>query len=405
MRCSRRCTRWPARVRTRGSRPSKVRPSETPPDGRQMAPVAPLGVVPGGRRRRRQVRASALRVRRFARHRNRAASACRRDCARCGTAGTGRGERISACGAAALRAPARRGTGPRPPAGAHVTPPFRIDMLDGPADLDGIQEVDRLSFPSPWTRAMYEEEFQHPGTAFIIVLRTGTTPVAGYCSYRLVADELQVNNVAVSRNTGERVTAAPSWSPPLITDGGRRPHRPSGGERSNLAARRLYVSLGSCSRRAAAVLPPSGGGRLGSGQGCPDSWTGSDGLNRRDPCATVRLGTVSTVTPAAARGRKDLHASSQAHSRASRKPRYKEAESMTVNVQDHRSMLLQTDDEFRQLAPDTRKLEQRLAELAGKTHLTEPEHLEQRRSRSGSCSSRIAWKTSCGVLSKRSRTA
>ena len=50
---------------------------------------------------------------------------------------------------------------------------------------------------------------------------------------------------------------------------------------------------------------------------------------------------------------------------------------MTVNVQDHRSMLLQTDDEFRLLAARHRELEQRLAELAGKTHLTEPEHLEQ----------------------------
>jgi len=50
---------------------------------------------------------------------------------------------------------------------------------------------------------------------------------------------------------------------------------------------------------------------------------------------------------------------------------------MTVNVQDHRSMLLQTDDEFRQLAARHKELEQRLAELAGKPHLTDPEHLEQ----------------------------
>ncbi len=50
---------------------------------------------------------------------------------------------------------------------------------------------------------------------------------------------------------------------------------------------------------------------------------------------------------------------------------------MTVNVQDHRSMLLQSDDEFRQLAARHKELEQRLAELADKSHLTEPEHLEQ----------------------------
>ena len=50
---------------------------------------------------------------------------------------------------------------------------------------------------------------------------------------------------------------------------------------------------------------------------------------------------------------------------------------MTVNVQDHRSMLLQTDDEFQQLAARHKELEHRLSELAGKSHLTEPEHLEQ----------------------------
>jgi uncharacterized protein YdcH (DUF465 family) len=50
---------------------------------------------------------------------------------------------------------------------------------------------------------------------------------------------------------------------------------------------------------------------------------------------------------------------------------------MTVNVQDHRSMLIQTDDEFRQLAARHKELDQRLVELADKPHLTEPEHLEQ----------------------------
>jgi len=52
---------------------------------------------------------------------------------------------------------------------------------------------------------------------------------------------------------------------------------------------------------------------------------------------------------------------------------------MTVNAQDYRAMLLQTDDEFRQLAAKHKELEQRLAELAGKPHLSEPEHLEQAR--------------------------
>ena len=74
---------------------------------------------------------------------------------------------------------------------------MHIDRLAGSADLEGVLEIDRLSFPSPWTRAMYEEELRQPATSFIIVARTGAAPVAGYCSYRVVADELQINNVAV----------------------------------------------------------------------------------------------------------------------------------------------------------------------------------------------------------------
>ena len=48
-----------------------------------------------------------------------------------------------------------------------------------------------------------------------------------------------------------------------------------------------------------------------------------------------------------------------------------------MTVQDHRTMLLQTDDEYRQLATRHKELEQRLSELAGKPHLSDPEHLEQ----------------------------
>lgn len=76
-------------------------------------------------------------------------------------------------------------------------PDYRIDWLNGTSDLDGVQEVDRVSFRAPWTRAMYEQELGNIGHAFIAVLRNAATAVAGYCAYRLVAGELQINNVAV----------------------------------------------------------------------------------------------------------------------------------------------------------------------------------------------------------------
>jgi ribosomal-protein-alanine N-acetyltransferase len=126
-----------------------------------------------------------------------------------------------------------------------VTQPFRIEPLAGPSDLEGVLDVDRLSFPSPWTRAMYEEELRNAGTAFIIVLRIAATPVAGYCSYRLVADELQINNVAVRpehRGKGYGRVLVRS-----ALDHGRAASALTAlleVRRSNLAAQRLYLGMG-----------------------------------------------------------------------------------------------------------------------------------------------------------------
>jgi ribosomal-protein-alanine N-acetyltransferase len=126
-----------------------------------------------------------------------------------------------------------------------VTGSYWIEGLAGPADLDAIQDVDRLSFPSPWTRAMYEEELGQPGLAFIIVLRTHSARVAGYCSYRLVADELQVNNVAVRpEHRGQGFGRALIVS--ALNHGRAAGARTALLEvrRSNLAAQALYRGLG-----------------------------------------------------------------------------------------------------------------------------------------------------------------
>jgi ribosomal-protein-alanine N-acetyltransferase len=126
-----------------------------------------------------------------------------------------------------------------------VSEPFRLDTLDGPEDLDGVQAVDRESFPSPWTRAMYEAELLNTGTAFIIVARTDGTPVAGYCSYRLVADELQINNVAV-RPELRRLGIGRALVQAAVAHGRRGGARIAVLEvrRSNVGAQRLYTGLG-----------------------------------------------------------------------------------------------------------------------------------------------------------------
>ena len=50
-----------------------------------------------------------------------------------------------------------------------------IEPLGDAADLDGVLEVDALSFTRPWTRAMYESEFLNRDTSRMYVLRDADT--------------------------------------------------------------------------------------------------------------------------------------------------------------------------------------------------------------------------------------
>ena len=72
-----------------------------------------------------------------------------------------------------------------------------IGWLADDGDLEAILDIDRLSFPEPWTRAMYEEERRHPDRAFLAVWREPGGSVSGYISFWLVVDEIHINNVAV----------------------------------------------------------------------------------------------------------------------------------------------------------------------------------------------------------------
>ena len=122
---------------------------------------------------------------------------------------------------------------------------YRIEWLDGEADLDGVMEVDRVSFTVPWTRAMYEQELRNTGQSFIAVLRTPAHAVAGYCAYRLVLDETQINNVAVRAELRGR-----GYGRALVEFALER-GRAKGSHvailevrRSNEVARRLYEHIG-----------------------------------------------------------------------------------------------------------------------------------------------------------------
>src|SRR5690349_15038296 len=77
------------------------------------------------------------------------------------------------------------------------SPPFRIEPLVGDTDLDGVLRVEAESFSNPWTREMYAWELQNRNVCHIYVVRTAECPVAAFCAFWLVFDEIHINNVAV----------------------------------------------------------------------------------------------------------------------------------------------------------------------------------------------------------------
>jgi ribosomal-protein-alanine N-acetyltransferase len=122
---------------------------------------------------------------------------------------------------------------------------FRIDPLGGDDDLDGVLAVEAESFTNPWTRDMYAWELQNRSVCHIYVARTDACPVAGFCAFWLVFDEIHINNVAVRPQfRGQGMGTAVMLH---VLDEARR----LGARRatlevraSNEGARRLYERLG-----------------------------------------------------------------------------------------------------------------------------------------------------------------
>jgi ribosomal-protein-alanine N-acetyltransferase len=74
---------------------------------------------------------------------------------------------------------------------------YWIEPLEGEADLDGVLAVEAESFTNPWTREMYAWELRNRNVCHIYVVRTRECPVAGFCAFWLVFDEVHINNVAM----------------------------------------------------------------------------------------------------------------------------------------------------------------------------------------------------------------
>ena len=124
----------------------------------------------------------------------------------------------------------------------HRTDPILATMAVD--DLDEILAIERVSFPTPWTRENFRHEIESNAHAWNVVLREEGRLAAYACCY-LIAGELQINVLAVDPARRRRGHASRLLDDLLGGARGRGAVRASLEVRpSNLAALALYGSHG-----------------------------------------------------------------------------------------------------------------------------------------------------------------
>ncbi len=122
---------------------------------------------------------------------------------------------------------------------------FTIERLGGDEDLQGVLDVEAESFTNPWTRDMYTWELQNRAVCHIYLVRAPDCPVAGFCAFWLVFDEIHINNVALRprfRNQGVGTALMSHVLDEATRLGARRATLEV--RASNAPALRLYTRLG-----------------------------------------------------------------------------------------------------------------------------------------------------------------
>src|SRR5260221_10174357 len=123
---------------------------------------------------------------------------------------------------------------------------FRLEAL-AEADLDEVVEIEKLCFPTPWSRALFAEELKATEICFWTKAcpSSGTPKVAGYMGFWKAVDEAHITNIAVRpefrrQGLGRRlVEAVLSQAKALGCVRATLEVRPS-----NAAALKLYEGLG-----------------------------------------------------------------------------------------------------------------------------------------------------------------
>lgn len=66
-------------------------------------------------------------------------------------------------------------------------------------DIEQVMEVDKRSFPKPWSKEIYTEEIKNNSYAHYFVLEVEDR-IVGFCGMWLVLDEAQITNIAIDPN-------------------------------------------------------------------------------------------------------------------------------------------------------------------------------------------------------------
>lgn len=109
--------------------------------------------------------------------------------------------------------------------------------------LDDVMEIERLSFPQPWTRGMFEREICLPISRFFVAMQGSR--VVGYAGFWFVTDEAHIVNLAVHPRLRKQGVGR------LLLDHIEKKMRLQGLKRAllevrvgNTAARKLYEQKG-----------------------------------------------------------------------------------------------------------------------------------------------------------------
>ncbi|MEW6139085.1 MAG: ribosomal protein S18-alanine N-acetyltransferase [Thermodesulfobacteriota bacterium] len=70
------------------------------------------------------------------------------------------------------------------------------------SDLDQVLEIERSSFPAPWTRSMFQEEMANRNARLVVFLEDNL--LVGYLCFWKVLDEAHLMNIAVHPNRRSR---------------------------------------------------------------------------------------------------------------------------------------------------------------------------------------------------------